>query len=204
MQAHSHKQDFSIQLEKWFQKNRSKTIGDLLEFFGEKSFAILFLHFMFIPALPIPTGGITTIVLIPSVVIASLQMIFGRRALWLPKKAGAMRINGNILSKAIPFMIRRIRWLEKFSKPRQSHLFKNPVFRTMIGIVVLVFALASLIAPPFSGFDTLPSMGVVIIALSIILDDFLFTIVGIIVGAFGIGVLVTAASAVSLFIQKIL
>jgi hypothetical protein len=195
--------DFSVDLERWFAKNRNKTIGHLLDFFGEKSFAILFLHFMFIPALPVPTGGITTLVFVPSVVIASLQMIFGRRSLWLPERVRDLRINGKILSKAIPFMMRRIRWLEKFSQPRLSFIFGKAVFRTFIGIVVLILALAAQIAPPFSGFDTLPALGIVIVALSMILEDVWLTILGIIIGIAGVGALAAVASAITFFFQRI-
>ena len=77
---------FSRELELWLETPQPKTIDDMQRVFGEKSFAILFLLFMFIPSLPIPTGGITHIVLLPVVMLAAVQMIFGRRALWLPKR----------------------------------------------------------------------------------------------------------------------
>lgn len=196
-------QAFSVKLENWFNHNQDKTVGDLLDFFGEKSFAILFLLFMFIPALPMPTGGITTLVFIPGTVIASLQMIFGRRSLWLPKRIVTIKINGSILKKAIPFMIKRIRWLEKFSRPRLSFVFNKAIFRTIIGLIVLLFAMGAQIAPPFSGLDTLPAMGVVLIALSIILGDLSFFIVGVILGCTGLAITLTAASAIVLFFQRI-
>jgi len=195
--------DFSVDLEHWFKLNHNKTVGDLLEFFGEKSFAILFLVFMFIPSLPVPTGGITTIVLIPGTIITSIEMMFGRRSLWLPSRITKIKINSSVLKKAIPFMIRRVRWLEKFSRPRLSSLFDKASFRTMTGIIVFIFAIATQIAPPFSGLDTLPALGIVLIALATILEDFAIFIVGIMVGAAGIGVLLTAASAIILFFQKV-
>lgn len=195
--------DFSVELEEWFHRNQSKTVGDLLNFFEEKSFAILFLLFMFIPALPIPTGGITTFVLVPAVLIASLQMVFGRRALWMPKKINEIKINSSFLKSAIPFMIHRIRWLEKFSRPRVTYLFDNALFRIVIGLIVFILTLAVQIAPPFSALDTLPSMGVVLIALGVILGDIVFFFGGIVVGIAGLGALVAAASAITLFFQKI-
>ncbi|MFZ1821928.1 MAG: hypothetical protein WAU72_09075, partial [Acidimicrobiia bacterium] len=45
-----------------------------------------------------------------------------------------------------------------------------------------------LLAPPFSGLDTLPSIGVIVIALGIILGDILFVIVGMIIGTSGVAV----------------
>ncbi len=196
-------EDFSVSLDNWFKHNRNKTVGDLLDFFGEKSFAVLFLTFMFIPALPVPTGGITTVLLVPSTVIAALQMIFGRRSLWMPNRVTRIKINTNVLQKAIPFMIRRIRWLEKFSRPRLSAIFDVAPFRTLTGLIVLVFTLGAQFAPPFSGLDTLPAMGVVLIALAIILEDISIYIVGAIVGSLGVGLLVTAASAIILFFRHL-
>ena len=52
-----------------------------------------------------------------------------------------------------------------------------------IGLVVLLFTLGSFVAPPFSGLDTLPALGVVVIALSLILEDVVITIVGMVIGA---------------------
>lgn len=203
MKKNNGTKDFSVDLEGWFKLNQNKTVGDLLEFFGEKSFAILFLVFMFIPALPVPTGGITTLVLIPGTVITSFEMMFGRRSLWLPKRMTKIPIASPVLQKSIPFMIRRVRWLEKFSTPRLSYLFDKASFRAVTGIIVFIFAIATQIAPPFSGLDTLPAFGIVLIALATILEDFAIFIVGIMVGAAGIGVLVTAASAIILFFQKV-
>lgn len=203
MKAKQSTQDFSVELNSWYNKNQSKTVGDLLLFFEERSFAVLFLVFMFIPSLPIPTGGITTFVLIPGTIIASLQMVFGRRALWLPNKINKIPLNSSFLTKAIPFMVRRIRWLEKFSRPRKAYLFDKAFFRTFIGLTVLGLAIAVQIAPPFSFLDTLPSMGIVLIALSIILGDISFFIIGLLIGTLGVGLIITLASAIVAFFQRL-
>src|SRR5215207_8367507 len=50
---------FSVQLEGWLEADRPKTLGELDELFGEKSFAVTIMFLMFLPALPLPTGGIT-------------------------------------------------------------------------------------------------------------------------------------------------
>ena len=50
---------FSKQLEDWLKSDSPKTLGGLGAVFEEKSFAVAILLLMFIPALPLPTGGIT-------------------------------------------------------------------------------------------------------------------------------------------------
>ena len=51
--------NFSEQLEAWLRGEQPKTLGALGDVFGEKSFAVTILFLMFVPALPLPTGGIT-------------------------------------------------------------------------------------------------------------------------------------------------
>jgi hypothetical protein len=56
------------------------------------------------------------------------------------------------------------------------------------------------VAPPFAGLDTLPALGVVVIALSLILEDVVITIVGTVIGLAGIAVEVALGSAVLHFL----
>lgn len=188
---------FSDNLQAKLKSGRVKTIGDLQHVFGEKSFAILFLLFMFIPSLPIPTGGITHLVLLPVVCIASIEMMFGRRTLWFPWFITRIKLGDSILHKALPFMIRRIKWFEKFSRPRLSGYMNNIASRSLTGVIIFLLAVGAFIAPPFSGLDTLPSLGAVIISLALILEDMILYIVGVL----GIGLMVAAAGAISTFAQ---
>ena len=48
----------------------------------------------------------------------------------------------------------------------------------MFGLVVLGLALTAFLAPPFSGLDTLPSLGVVVLALGYLLADIVLASVG--------------------------
>ncbi|MBV8997411.1 MAG: hypothetical protein JO304_00030 [Solirubrobacterales bacterium] len=45
------------ELEQWLRGEGEKTLGSLVEAFGEKSFAIVFVFLLGVPALPLPTGG---------------------------------------------------------------------------------------------------------------------------------------------------
>lgn len=101
-------------------------------------------------------------------------------------------------------MMRRIRWLEKFSRPRLAKQLDRVWIRTLAGIFVFIFAVGAFVAPPFSGLDTLPSMGAVIIALSLLLEDMVLFAVGVAVGAVGIGLIIAAVEAIVLFVQRYL
>src|SRR3981081_474923 len=49
----------SDQLERGLNGAGQKTLGGLIDSFGEGSFALIFVMLMAVPALPLPTGGVT-------------------------------------------------------------------------------------------------------------------------------------------------
>ena len=75
----------SDRLERWLRSNEPKTIGSLIELFREKSFAVLFVLLLAVPALPLPTGGVTHVFEVIAMLLA-LELIVGRRQVWLPER----------------------------------------------------------------------------------------------------------------------
>jgi len=65
----------------------------------------------------------------------------------------------------------------------------------VLGIVLLVFVVGAFVAPPFSGLDTLPSLGVVVVCLGLVLSDGLVVIGGLVVGVFGLALEVALGAA---------
>lgn len=195
---------FSQEIANWLDSKEAKNLGSLIDMFQQKSFALIFLLMLSVPALPITTGGVTHVILLPISFVAALQMIFGRRSLWLPQRFRKLSLQGRILSKALPFMVKRIRWFEKYSRPRLSDMLEYPVTRTILGFMVLLCTLGAFFAIPFSGLDTLPALGGVIIALGILLEDVVLTLFGIVVGMVGIGLIIGAGTAVTSLFQHYL
>jgi hypothetical protein len=186
---------FSKQIEDWLGSDRPKTLGELGSVFGEKSFAVAILLLMFLPALPLPTGGITHVFEAITVLLAG-EMVFGRRTIWVPARWRDRELGKGIVHKAIPFVVRRIRWFERFSRHRGARLFEQRWFLRVLGLAVIALAVAAAIAPPFSGLDTIPAMGAVVIALGIILEDVAIMGIGFAIGAAGIVLLLTLGSVV--------
>lgn len=174
-------------MESWLKSDAHPTLGDLSLVFGEKAFAIIFLLLMALPALPLPTGGVTHVTEIITMLL-SLELIVGRRTVWLPKKWAKLNMRQKLSGKAGSKFIGVIRWFEGFSRRRWAGLLTQRWMLSVIGIIVVLLTLAAFVAPPFSGLDTLPSLGVVVISLGLILEDVLFVIGGIIIGVGGIGV----------------
>jgi len=194
-------QDFSVELETWLDGDQPKTIGALEDVFAEKGFAVAILLLMFLPALPIPTGGITHIFEVITVVLA-FGMVLGRQTMWLPDKWRRKEL-GVIATKGVPFIVRRVRWFERFSRPRLARLYDQRWFLRLLGLAVIGFTVAAALAPPFSGLDTLPALGVVVIALSIILEDVLILAIGGVIGSGGVVLIITLGAAAVRFFKHL-
>jgi hypothetical protein len=175
----------SDQLEQWRDGDGEKTLGGLIDAFGEGSFALIFLMLMAVPALPLPTGGVTHVLEIV-VMLLALELIVGRRTVWLPERWRKIELAGPKQDKFITTLLRRIRSLERFSRPRGRWLFGHRLSGSVFGLIVLGLALTAFLAPPFSGLDTLPSLGVVVLALGYLLADVLLATVGLVIGAAGV------------------
>lgn len=176
----------SSKLGQLTRKSSSRTVEGLIDSFADKSFAILCLVLMAIPALPLPTGGISHLFELITLLIA-FQMIIGRQSIWLPQRLMKRSLPDKFWSATIPALAKFIKKVEGKARPRLSPLTINPLFIRLMGGLIFILALFAFLAPPFSGLDTLPSMGVVLIALALIFEDIIFAILGAIVGAFGVG-----------------
>ncbi len=186
---------FSARLEAWLASEGEKTIGDLGAVFGEKSFAVTVLLLMFVPALPLPTGGISHLFEAITIVVAA-QMVLGRTTLWLPDRWERRELGAAAMDKAVPFIARRIRWFERFSRPRLVWVFRERLPLRFVGLLIGGLALAAALSPPFSGLDTIPSMGAVTVALAIILEDAVVLAIGAFVGAGGVVISLTLGALV--------
>jgi hypothetical protein len=180
----------SDQLEQWLRGDQPKTLGSLIDTFGKGSFAIAFVLLMALPALPLPTGGATHVLEIVTMLLA-LELIVGRNCVWLPRRWQGVQLGGGSREKFITVLLKRIRWLERFSRPRAPWLFGHRLTGLLFGLAVFGLALTAFLAPPFSGLDTLPSIGVVVVALGVLMTDIAVAVAGLVIGAAGIVTVIT-------------
>ena len=175
----------SRELERWLQSDGDKTLGSLVELFEEKSFAILFVVLLGLPALPLPTGGATHVFEIIAIVLA-LQLIAGREHIWLPERWRKLELAGPRQRGFVSGLMKFIRFLERFSRPRLTFLFDHRLSNIVFGLLVIAGCAGAFLAPPFTGLDTLPALGVVLLSLGVLLEDFLLVVLGIAVGVAGV------------------
>ncbi len=108
-----------------------------------------------------------------------------------------------MVEKAVPFIGRRIRWFERFSRPRGVRFFNNRLSLSLIGLLIVGFAVAAALSPPFSGLDTIPSLGAVVIALAIILEDVVLLGIGTAIGTIGVAVSIALGAAAVRLVGRI-
>ena len=186
-------QPLSEQLQSWLEGEGDKTLGELIEVFEKRAFAIVFVILMGVPALPLPTGGATHVFEAIAVLLA-LELIAGRDEIWLPRRLRKRKVAPD--GRFITALLKAIRRLERFSRPRLRFVFGHRVSNVVFGLVVAAGSIAAFVAPPFTGLDTLPALGVVLVSLGVLLEDFVLVAIGLVVGAAGIGLAIFVGGAV--------
>jgi hypothetical protein len=177
---------FSEDLEAWLQESEHLLLGNLVDVLDERGFAlVLMLLLLFPSALPIPTGGVTHVFELVAVLVVA-QMIVGRRELWLPRRVADHQLGDTFRGKAIPAVITRVRWLERFARPRLDRVLSTRAASSVLVAALLLFVTGAFVAPPFTGLDTLPSLGVVVVCLGLVFSDAVVVGAGLVVGTGGI------------------
>jgi len=193
----------SDELQHWLDGDGEKTLGSLVDMFGRRAFALLFVLLLGVPALPLPTGGATHVFEIIAMLLA-LQLIVGRTDIWLPQRWWRLELAGERQQRFLAALMRMIRRLEHISRPRLRFVFDHRLSNSVFGLLVLGGSLAAFLAPPFTGLDTLPSLGVVLLSLSVLLEDFLVAVVALVVAAAGVTLEIVLGSAAVNGVEKLL
>ncbi len=172
-------------IERWLRQDRKRSLGGLIERFGPKSFALVFVLLLGLPALPLPTGGATHVFEIIAMLVA-LQLIVGRDEIWLPRRLRRLDVAGAQQQRFLTALIRMIRRLERVSRPRLRFLFGHQLSNVVFGTLVVGLSGAAFLAPPFTGLDTLPALGVVLLSLGVLLEDGAIVLFALLAGAAGV------------------
>ena len=122
--------------------------------------------------MPLPTGGATHLFEIIATLVA-LQLVAGRDKIWLPARWCKLDLGtGGGRTRFIRGLMKVIPRIERFSRPRCRSLFDHRASNAVFGLFVIAGSLGAFFAPPFTGLDTLPALGVVLLSLGVLLEDF--------------------------------
>ena len=146
-------------------------VGEFISALGDRSFCLAILVFSLPNSLPIPgIPGFSTITGLPITFIA-MQMVLGRKSLWLPKKIAEKQFSSRALAKMLSKAIPAVERLERLLKPRWLAL-TSPLGERFLGVLMVVLSL--IIALPIPGGNFLPGLSMSLIALAMLERDGIF------------------------------
>ncbi len=156
------------------------SLDEILEVFHERGFGVFLFFFSLPAALPLPAVGVGTVLGLPLLFLTA-QQAMGRHTIWFPKKMRAKRLKCNTIrgfaDKAEPWVAR----IERFIKPRLGFVTQG-AFSNLIGVFGFLMTLAVCIPLPLT--NTVPSLGIALMAIGILMRDGLAVLAGA-----GIGIL---------------
>lgn len=154
------------------------SIDDLLEAFHERGFGFFLFIFALPAALPLPAIGVGTILGIPLVFLTAQQAI-GRHTIWFPEKFRKKSMKREnllaLIDRALPWTIR----IEKFIKPRLNFVTQGS-FSRMIGVCGFIMALSVCVPLPLT--NTVPSFGIALMSVGILMRDGIAVLAGALIG----------------------
>lgn len=134
--------------------------------------------------------------------LLAFEMIAGLKTVWLPAAWGSKTLPAAMQTTALPAFVSLLKKVERFSRIRLRGVLEHGFTKRLIGIIVLTLCLFAFFAPPFTGLDTLPALGIVAISLGMILEDVILALIGTIAGSIGIGLVVGLSGAIITFFTR--
>lgn len=190
-------------LEKVVRKREADmlTIEELTISLHERGFGLLMVFFSFPFAVPLPyPPGVTLFAGIPMALL-SLQLLCGRDTPWMPDWIGKRAIRratmANMIEKSAPML----RWLERFLHPRMPMMCTKTAER-FVGLTAFIYSISIAIPIPFT--NAIPSAGILLMSLGLLGRDGLMILIGIIVGAIGVLIAITALVLFALGVTHLL
>lgn len=163
------------------------SFDSLLIAFHERGFGFFLLLFSLPAALPVPAFGLNTIIALPLLLLTTQQAI-GRHTIWVPQKLKSKTISKIKINRFIVSATPWVKRLEIFIKPRLSFITQG-IYSHLIGIMGFMMALAVSIPLPLT--NTVPSFGIAMMAIGVLMRDGLAVIVGALIGLLWVILLVS-------------
>ncbi len=165
------------------------TLSEILEAFHERGFGFILLIFALPMALPIPVPPGINILLATPLLLLTAQQALGRHTLWMPKKMEGKTISSPkftaLLEKTLPFLEK----IELLLKPRLAPITQG-ISSNIIGSLGFLMALAVCVPLPLT--NTVPSLGISMMAIGVLSRDGLAVLAGVVIGMLWIIMLVLA------------
>lgn len=165
------------------------SIGAMLDAVGRRSFGPILLFCGLVPASPLSgIPGLPTVTAI-LVFIVIVQLLTGHDHFWLPQWLLRRKVSTKKFIKALDFVRKPARWVDRLIHPRLEVLTTGPA----VYVVAFACAIIALIMPPLELIpfaNTTTGIALSIFGLALISHDGLLVLLGfaLLLGALGLGV----------------
>jgi len=166
------------------------SFSDLLDAFHERGFGFFMFLIALPAALPLPAVGYGTVLGVPLLFLTA-QLALGRHTIWFPESWKSKSIKRTRLSGLIESALPWTNRLEYFIKPRMEFVTSG-LFSRMIGMFGLIMAISVCIPLPLT--NTVPSFGIALMGIGIVMRDGLSVMAGAIIGTLWICALIFIVS----------
>lgn len=162
------------------------TLGDLIDRLDERAFGILFILLALPCSIPF-VYLLPQLFSLPMLALAG-QMAMGRKTPWLPESFRRRSFPVADLKKVLDRSERYVGWFEALARPRLRPVTGHGGARLVGGL--LLIPIASILFPMI-GTNTVPGIGVCIVALGLIERDGILVVLGLLVGVLWVIVFTT-------------
>ncbi len=162
------------------------SLGSLVEDFHERGFGFFLFLFALPAALPLPGLGINVVIAVPLLLLTA-QQAWGRHSVWLPKSIRNQELSRKKLEGFIDAARPWLEKMERFIGPRLDFITRGKA-SNIIGLLGLIMALAVCVPLPFT--NTVPSLGIALMAIGLLMRDGLAVLAGAFIGTAWVSLLV--------------
>ena len=197
----------SVELNRYFfeeKRDAKVTLGEIFSLTEERIFGFLLAILSLPSALPVPAPGYS----IPfgiAMFFLAIQLVIGRDRPWLPEKFLKGSMSLETIQKFVKMGTPWVEKIENVTKPRVAYLCTSLAGRVILGTAIALMSISMMI--PIPGTNTLPAIGIFVIAFGLLEDDGLICIAGLFICSLGLAltssILIFGKVAVERFIDLI-
>jgi len=150
-------------------------LGEVLDKAGDRGYGFLLILLAipaFIPILPPGTSGVLGALMS----IVALQMLFGLKQPWFPKRWRNKVLSPKVVQALQTRGVAILRQIERVSHPRGRRFTRNGLILRLSALVVI--GLALVLSSPMPFMNTLPALGVLFIGVGLANHDIYFLSAG--------------------------
>lgn len=193
-----HQMDFNIMsiralsdiLEELHAHLQSETIsfGQILDIFHERGFGIVLLLLAMPMALPLPVPPGVNVLLASPLILLTLQQMLGRHTIWIPEKWKRKTLKTQSVQGMVHGMKPWAERAEMIIKPRLAWVTRG-LLSQLIGLTGFIMALSICVPVPLT--NTVPSLGIALMAAGTVMRDGLAVLAGMIIGLSWVAMLIS-------------